>query len=515
MDVFGNLGSGFAAFADPTYVILALVGVVLGTVVGVLPGIGPIGAMSVLLGMTTRLGPTGSLILFAGIYFGSTYGGSTTSILLNVPGEASSVITALDGYEMTKRGRSGPALTVAAASSFLAGTIAIFGLMMFAPVLSGLAVELGPPEYLALCIAGLLLLAALSSGSTAKAVAMICAGLAVGTVGIDPADGDLRFTMGSDALAEGFSFIALVMGVFGIAEALSMAGSRWRPAPVKAPRLRELLPSRQEARQAAPAAVRGSVIGFLLGLVPGPAAVVSTFASYITERKLAKRPETFGKGAVEGVAGPEAANNAAAGAAFVPLLALGIPFAPTMALVLAALLLNGIVPGPTFVADQPEVFWTVIAAMYIANLMLLVLNLPLVGLFTRLLAIPPQALMPFVIGLCVVGVYAENNSMFDVVVMLVAGLLGFVLRRAGFGMAPFVLAVILQPTLETSLRQTLAYSDGNPGYILGRPVTMTILALVTLAVALSARSTLRRRKHDRTAPSQPADQPTPASPGSH
>jgi putative tricarboxylic transport membrane protein len=395
---------------------------------------------------------------------------------------------------MTRRGRAGPALTIAAVSSFLAGTIAIFGLMMFAPWLSEVAVELGPPEYLALCVAGLLLLAALSTGATAKAVVMICAGLAVGTVGIDPAGGDLRFTMGSSTLAEGFSFIALVMGVFGVAEALTMAGRRWHPEPVKAPKLRELLPSRQESREAAPAAARGSVIGFLLGLVPGPAAVLSTFASYVTERKISKNPAKFGKGAVEGVAGPEAANNAAAGAAFIPLLALGIPFAPTMALVLAALLLNGIVPGPTFIHDQPELFWTVIAAMYIANLMLLVLNLPLVGLFTRLLSIPPQALMPFVIGLCVVGVYAENNSMFDVMVMLVAGLLGFVLRRVGFSMAPFVLAVVLQPTLETSLRQTLAYSDGNPGYILGRPVTMVILGLVLLAVALSARRTLLTRR---------------------
>ncbi|GAB3440342.1 tripartite tricarboxylate transporter permease [Actinophytocola sediminis] len=494
--MFDDLGAGFAAFADPTFIVLALVGVVLGTVVGVLPGIGPIGAMSVLLGMTTQLGATGSLILFAGIYFGSTYGGSTTSILLNVPGEASSVVTALDGHEMTKRGRAGPALTIAAVSSFVAGTVAIFGLMMFAPWLSGMAVKLGPPEYLALCVAGLLLLAALSTGSTAKAIVMICAGLAVGTVGIDPASGDLRFTMGSTDLAQGFSFIAIVMGVFGVAEVLTMAGRRWRPEPVSAPKLRELLPSRQESRAAAPAAVRGSVIGFLLGLVPGPAAVLSTFASYVTERKLARHPERFGRGAVEGVAGPEAANNAAAGAAFVPLLALGIPFAPTMALVLAALLLNGIVPGPTFINDQPELFWTVIAAMYIANLMLLVLNLPLVGLFTRLLSIPPQALMPLVIGLCVVGVYAEGNSMFDVVVMLVAGLLGFLLRRIGFSMAPFVLAVVLQPTLETSLRQTLAFSDGNPGYVLGRPVSMVIFGLVVLATAVSIRQARRRSRAD-------------------
>jgi len=483
-----DLSEGFASFADPTYLLLALAGVLLGTLVGVLPGIGPIGAMSVLLGVTTQVGPTGSLILFAGVYFGSTYGGSTTSILLNIPGEATSVVTALDGNQMTKKGRSGPALTIAALSSFVAGTLSIVGLMLFAPALSSFAVRLGPPEYMALCLAGLVLLAALSQGSTARAMMMICLGLAVGTVGIDPAAGDLRFTMGSTTLAQGFSFIALVMGVFGVAEALTMAGSRRRTATVEAPALRDLLPSRKEARQATPAALRGSVIGFLLGLVPGPAAVLSTFASYVTERKISRHPEKFGHGAVEGVAGPEAANNAAAGAAFIPLMVLGIPFAPTMALVLAALLLNGIVPGPTFIDDQPELFWTVIAAMYIGNFMLLVLNLPLVGLFTRLLAVPPQAMLPLVIGLCTIGVYADSNSVFDVVVMLVAGLLGFLLRASGFSMAAFVLAVVLQPTLESSLRQTLAYSSGDPGYLLGRPITLTILAAVLVAIVTMARS---------------------------
>ena len=491
--MFDDLVGGFASFADPTFILLALAGVVLGTLVGVLPGIGPIGAMSVLLGVTTQVGPTGSLILFAGIYFGSTYGGSTTSILLNVPGEASSVVTAIDGNQMTRRGRAGAALTVAAVSSFVAGTISIVGLMLFAPALSSVAVKLGPPEYMALCLAGLILLAALSNGSTAKSVVMICAGLAIGTVGIDPASGDLRFTLGSPTLAQGFSFIALVMGVFGIAEALTMAGRRWQPEPVRAPRMRELLPTRQEAREATPAALRGSMIGFFLGLVPGPAAVLSTFASYVAEKKLSKNPEKFGKGAVEGVAGPEAANNAAAGAAFIPLMVLGIPFAPTMALVLAALLLNGIVPGPTFIEDQPDIFWTVIAAMYIGNLMLLVLNLPLVGLFTRLLAVPPRAMMPLIVGLCVIGVYADSNSMFDVMVMLVAGLLGFVLRRSGFSMAAFVLAVVLQPTLETSTRQTMAYSDGDWTYLLGRPVAMAILIVVVVTMLVGLRRSLRAR----------------------
>lgn len=491
--MLNDLGNGFASFADPTLLLLAIAGVVLGTLVGVLPGIGPIGAMSVLLGVTTQVGPTGSLILFAGIYFGSTYGGSTTSILLNIPGEASSVVTAIDGNQMTKRGRSGPALTIAAASSFVAGTLSIVGLMLFAPVLSSVAVKLGPPEYMALCLAGLLLLAALSQGSSARALVMICLGLAVGTVGIDPADGDLRFTLGSVTLAQGFSFIALVMGVFGIAEALSLAGPGGKTAKVRAPTLRELLPDRAEVRLAAPAAVRGSVIGFLLGLVPGPAAVLSTFASYVTEKKVSRHPERFGHGAVEGVAGPEAANNAAAGAAFIPLMVLGIPFAPTMALVLAALLLNGIVPGPTFIDDQPDLFWTVIAAMYIGNILLLILNLPLVGLFTRLLSVPTHAMLPLIVGLCTIGVYADGNSVFDVVVMLAAGVLAFLLRSSGFSMAAFVLAVVLQPTLESSLRQVMAYSSGNPGYLLGRPVTLVILLVVAVAVATMARTAWTQR----------------------
>ena len=492
--MLSDLGGGFASFADPTFLLLALAGVLLGTLVGVLPGIGPIGAMSVLLGVTTQLGPTGSLILFAGVYFGSTYGGSTTSILLNIPGEASSVVTAIDGNQMTKKGRSGPALAIAAVSSFVAGTLSIVGLMLFAPFLSSVAVELGPPEYMALCIAGLVLLAALSQGSTARGLVMICLGLAVGTVGMDPATGDLRFTMGSTTLAQGFSFIALVMGVFGIAEALTMVSERRGSSTIAAPGLRDLLPNRREVRDAAPAAARGSVIGFLLGLVPGPAAVLSTFASYVTEKRLSRHPEKFGRGAIEGVAGPEAANNAAAGAAFIPLMVLGIPFAPTMALVLAALLLNGIVPGPTLIDDQPELFWTVIAAMYIGNIMLLVLNLPLVGLFTRLLSVPPRVMMPLIVGLCTIGVYADSNSTFDVFVMLVAGLIGFLLRSSGFSMAAFVLAVVLQPTLESSLRQTLAYSSGDPAYLLGRPVTIVILCVVVAAIALMARSTVLARR---------------------
>lgn len=491
VETLDNLAGGFAALADPTLIAVAIGGVLLGTLVGVLPGIGPIGAMALLLGFTAELGPTASLVLFAGIYFGAVYGGSTTSILINVPGEAASVVTAIDGYEMTKKGRSGAAMAIAAFSSFAAGTVAVIGLTLFAPWFSDFAVKLGPPEYMALSLCGLLLLAALANGSTAKAVVMIWAGLLVATVGADPLTGSLRFDFGSMSLAQGFPFIALVMGVFGVAEALTLVFDKEAPTKVRAPRLRELVPSKEEARASAPAAARGGLLGFVLGMVPGPAPVLSTFASYVLEKRIAKDPSAFGKGAPQGVAGPEAANNAAVTAAFMPLMVLGIPFAPTMAMVLAALLLNGIVPGPTFINDEPEMFWTLIASMYFGNILLLALSLPMAGFFTRFLSVPPEAMVPVIISLCVVGVYAESHSMFSVFVMLVAGVLGFVLRRSAFPMSVFVLAVVLQPTLETSLRQTLSFSDGDPTYLLGRPVAIALLALAVLVVIFSIRGARR------------------------
>lgn len=493
MQTLQNLGGGFVNLADPTLLLLAVAGVVLGMMVGVLPGIGPIGALSVLLGVTTLMGPTGSLVMFAGVYFGAMYGGTTSSILLNVPGESTSVVQAIDGYQMTKKGRGGAALAISAISSFAAGTLALVGLMVFAPWFSTFAVELGPPEYMALAIAGLLLLAALSNGSTAKALTMVCAGLAIGAVGTDPISGTLRFTLGSGELAQGISFVALIMGVFGIAEALSLAIGNQSVKKVRAPKMRELIPSREELRESTMPTARGGVLGFFLGLIPGPAPVIAPFASYVMERKISKTPEKFGKGTAAGVAGPEAANNAGATATFIPLLVLGIPFAPTMALVLAALLLNGIVPGPSFISDQPDMFWTVIAAMWLGNFILLALNLPLIGLFTRLLSIPTRVLVPIIIGLCVIGVYAQNNSIFDVYVLLVAGVIGYLLRLSGFPMAALVLAVILQPTLESSLRQTLVYSSGDPAYLLSRPIALGILTCVMLAIALTVRGAFKRR----------------------
>ncbi|WP_313408415.1 tripartite tricarboxylate transporter permease [Aeromicrobium sp.] len=482
--MFSDLMSGFGALMAPEYLALAVLGVVIGSLVGVLPGIGPIGAMSILLGLTTQIGATGSLILFAGIYYGSAYGGSTTSILLNLPGESSSVVTAIDGHAMTRKGRAGAALTIAAVGSFIAGTISIIGLTVFAPLLGDVAVQLGPPEYLALTIVGLGLLVLMAPGRVGMSMLTIGLGLAIALIGIDPLSATSRFTFGVNELNGGLSFIALAMGLFGVAEVLDEMTGRQRRDQPKAPSLRELVPTREEMRRALPASLRGSVIGFFLGLVPGPAAVTSTFASYVAERKISKHPEKFGHGAVEGVAGPESANNAAAGAAFIPLLVLGIPFAPTMALVLAALLLNNVVPGPTFIQDQPELFWTVIAAMYLANLMLLVLNLPLVGLFTRLLSVPAGILSPLVLGLCFVGVYAESNSMFDVATMVFAGFAGLALKRRGISPAPLILAFVLAPTLESSSRQTLSLMGGDPGYLLGRPVVVTLVAVLILVVVV-------------------------------
>lgn len=486
-----ELLGGFGALFTPEFLALAVLGVIIGSLVGVLPGIGPIGAMSILLGLTTQIGATGSLILFAGIYYGSAYGGSTTSILLNLPGESSSVVTALDGHAMTRRGRAGAALTIAAVGSFIAGTLSIVGLTFVAPLLGDLAVQLGPSEYLALTIAGLGLLVLMTPGRVGTSLLMICIGLALAFIGTDPLSATSRFSFGVGELNGGLSFIALAMGLFGVGEVLDEMTGRQRHDRPRAPRLRELVPTRDEMRRALPASLRGSVLGFLLGLVPGPAAVTSTFASYVVERKISKHPEEFGKGAVEGVAGPESANNAAAGAAFIPLLVLGIPFAPTMALVLAALLLNNVVPGPTFIQDQPELFWTVIASMYVANTMLLVLNLPLVGLFTRLLSMPGGVLAPLVLGLCFVGVYAENNSLFDVGTMFAAGFAGLALKRRGISAAPLVLAFVLAPTLESSARQTLSLMGGDLGYLAGRPVVVTLVAVVVfLAVA---RTMLARR----------------------
>lgn len=484
---------GLTSALEPELLLLALGGAVLGTLVGILPGLGPIGAMSILLGLTTEVGATGALVLFAGIYYGSMYGGSITSILLNLPGEASTVITAIEGHEMAKRGRAGAALAVAAVGSFVAGTVSIIGLMLLAPTLSKLAVKMGPAEYVVLILAGLLLLVFVSPGSVMRSFTMVALGLAIATVGLDVVTAVPRFTFGVSEFSQGIGLIPLLVGMFGIAEILHVTTQRWSADRLETPRYRDMFPTPDERSRSYWPIARGSVTGFIAGLIPGPAPVLATFASYATEKKLSRRKDQFGKGAIEGVAGPEAANNASAAAAFVPLLALGIPFAPTMAVVLSALLLNGVVPGPTFIADNQVMFWTVIGSMYVGNLMLLVLNLPLVGIFARLLTVPTNVLMPLVLVFTLVGVYAAENNIFDVWVALAAGVVGFVLKRGGFNMAPLVLAMVLGVTLENSLRQTLILSDGSLLPFVTRPFSLAILIIIVAVIAWRIVAILRRR----------------------
>ncbi len=479
MDLAGHIVQGFAAALSPENLLYCFLGVLVGTLVGVLPGVGPIAGMSLLIPATFGMNPTTAMIMLAGIYYGAMYGGSTTSILINVPGEAASVVTALDGYQMARAGRAGPALTIAAVGSFVAGTFSIVMLMILAPLLAQWALRVGPPEYCALMILGFVLLAYLSQGSTVKALMSAALGVILGTIGIEPMSGYRRFTFGVPQLWEGLGFVPVVMGLFGLAEVLVSVERSLAPEVIRT-RLRNLLPSRPEWRDSIGAILRGSVLGFGVGVLPGPATVLASFSSYTVEKRLSRHPERFGRGAIEGVAGPEAANNAATGGALVPLLALGIPFAPAPAIMMGALMIHGLRPGPLLIEQRPDFFWAVIASMYLGNVMLLVLNLPLVGLFASLLRVPGRYLQPLIVLFCVVGVYSINHAMADVWTMIVFGLLGYLLRRAGFEAAPLVLALVLGPMLETSLRQSLIMSRGDLTIFLVRPVSAALLAVTLL-----------------------------------
>ena len=488
---------GFSVALTPLNLGVALVGAFLGTLVGVLPGIGPIGAMALLLGLTYGLPPVSALIMFAGIYYGSMYGGSTTSILLNIPGEPSSVVTTLDGFQMAKRGRGGAALFIAAVGSFIAGTIGLVFLTFLAKPLAQLALKFGPPEYFAIAVFGLLVLSQLSGQGLLKSMVMVGAGLLLGTVGLDVVTGQPRIDFGLVALQKGIDFVPVAMGLFGIAEVLEAVerGLKEEREVIKV-RLRELLPIREEAGRSLWPSLRGSILGFFVGLIPGPAAVISTFLSYTLERKISARKEEFGRGAPEGVSGPESANNSAAVGAFVPLLSLGIPFAPPTALLLSAMLIHGVTPGPLLLKDRPDIFWGVIASMYVGNFMLLVLNLPLVGLFIRVLRAPMKLLMPVILLLCLIGAFAINNTAADIWIMVVFGICGYALRKLDFPVAPLVLALVLGPMLEDSLRQSLMMSIGDFSIFWTRPITRGMLLVTAAVVAIPPIVQLIRRKRD-------------------
>src|SRR5687767_11067727 len=454
-------------------------GVFVGTLIGVLPGIGPVATMSLLLPVTFAMSPTAAIIMMAGIYYGAMYGGSTTSILVNIPGEAASVVTCLDGYRMARQGRAGAALGIAAFGSFIAGTASVIGIMLLAPPLARIALSFGPPEIFALLLIGFTMVTWLASGSKLKAVAMALLGLFLGTVGLDPINATPRFTFGTLTLSDGLGLVPIIMGIFGVAEVLINIEAGIRQ-DVFRPAIRGLLPSRQDWRDSAAPIARGSALGFFLGILPGIGAIIPTFISYALERRVSRHPERFGTGVIEGVAGPEAANNAATGGSMIPLLTLGIAPNVVMAVLLGAFLIQGLSPGPLLIREHPDVFWGVIASMYVGNVMLLVLNLPLIGLWVQLLRVPYAILFPLVLLFSLIGVYAVAGNIWDLVIMLVFGALGYAMRKLAYEPAPLILAFVLGKLAEESIRQSLLMSRGTFVILVERPLAGALLAVAVL-----------------------------------
>ncbi len=493
MGTLDSLVLGFSVALQPAVLGYAFLGCLVGTIVGVLPGIGPLTGISILLPATFGLDATKAVVMLAGIYYGSQYGGSTTAILIRIPGEASSVMTCIDGYAMAQKGRAGAALCIAAVGSWIAGTLGVVALTLIAPPLATFALRFGPPEYTALLVLGLVFLAYMSSTSLPRTLLMASFGLMLGTIGIDNMTGHFRYAFDIPELGDGIGIVPVAVGLFGLGEILATP-SAGVVGKVIAPKLRELLPTRREWREAAMPIARGSVLGFLVGLTPGSAHIISSFLSYAVERRVSKHPEEFGKGAVAGVAGPESANNAASTGAFVPMLALGVPTGPITAVLIAALMIHGVPPGPSLVTDRPEIFWGFVASMYVGNVMLLLLNLPLVGLFVNVLRIPYVYLYPLVIMFCVIGVYAVSNSIVDVWIMLIMGVVGYGLRKFGLDPAPLVLGLVIAPLLEMSLRQSLIMSNGNWMIFFQRPIALVLVGVSGLLLLLAAWAVLRKRK---------------------
>jgi len=475
-ETFQNLMLGFSVALQPSILVYAFLGCLIGTLVGMMPGLGPLAGISLLLPATFGLNPIIAVVLLSGVYYGAMYGGSTTSILMRIPGEAASVMTCLDGYAMTQNGRAGPALAIAAIGSFIAGTLGVVGLMLMAPTLAAFALRFGPPEYTALLLMGLFILAYMSGGSMLKTLAMAAFGLMLGMIGIDIMSGYTRFSWGVVELGDGVGIVPVAVGLFGVSEILFSASQAAAPQ-VQRPKLRDLVPTREDFRLSAGPIARGSLLGFLIGIIPGSAHIISSFVSYGIERRISRHPERFGKGAIEGVAGPESANNAAASGAFVPMMALGIPTSPVTAVMIAAIMVHGILPGPMLISQQPELFWGFVASMYVGNVVLLILNLPMVGLFVNLLRIPYGYLYPCILCFCILGTYSVSSSVVDVWILLAMGGVGYVLRKFGYDLAPVALGLVLAPMLELSLRQSLAMSAGDYRIFLERPIATTMLAL--------------------------------------
>ena len=486
MEIFSALMHGFEVSMTPANLLFCLVGVALGTAVGVLPGLGPTATISLLLPITFHLEPVSSIIMLSGIYYGAMYGGSITSILVKIPGEASTIVTCMDGYEMARRGRAGPALGMSALSSFIAGIFATIGIATFGPMLADIAITFGPAEYTALVTLGLVLVTFVSETSMPRSLLMVGIGLALSTVGLDPITGEDRFTFGISYLRDGFDIALMAIGLFGIAEVLSLAASREQKSSLLSRRtpFHELLPNRDDWKRSAAPIGRGTVVGFFLGLLPGGGALISSFASYALEKRLARPDTRFGEGAIEGVAGPEAANNAAAQASFIPLLSLGIPSNVVMGVILGALMIQGIAPGPMLMMEQPSLFWGVIASMFIGNLFLVVLNIPLLPVFVALLRVPERILLPLILLFCVVGAYSLKNSAVDVTTMIIFGIVGFALRRGGLDAAPLMLAFVLGELFERSFRQALLIGGGSPSIFIEKPISLALLSVAAILLCM-------------------------------
>jgi putative tricarboxylic transport membrane protein len=494
MDFYSNLAIGLGVAFTPSNLAYCFIGCLLGTLVGVLPGIGPVATIAMLLPITLSLDPTTSLIMLAGIYYGAQYGGSTTAILINLPGEASSVITAIDGHQLARQGKAGLALSTAALGSFFAGSVATLVIAIFGPMLAFLAIQFGAAEYFCLMFFGLILLVTMVHGSVIKSLSMILLGLVAGTIGVDATSGAPRLTFGIIELTDGLNIVAVAMGIFGLGEIIHNLSTGGTAQSVIGTKISNLWPTRRDFRRIALPVLRGTGIGAILGILPGGGGLLASFSSYALEKKVARDKSLFGQGAIEGVAGPESANNAAAQTSFIPLLTLGLPSNVIMAMMAGAMIIQGVQPGPQIISRQPELFWGLIASMWIGNLMLVVLNLPLVRIWVYLLSIPYSYLFPAIIVFCGIGVFTLSNSTFDLYVMVAFGLIGYIFRRLDCEATPFLLGMVLGPMTEEYLRRAMLIARGDPLVILQRPISVTLLIMAAIVLAGTVLPSIRKTR---------------------
>jgi TctA family transporter len=497
MDLFDNLIFGFSVALTLQNILYCLIGVLVGTLIGVLPGIGPLGTIAMLVPITYSVSPVGAMIMLAGIYYGAQYGGSTTAILVNLPGETSAVVTCIDGYQMARQGRAGPALAIAALGSFFAGTVGTLLIALFGPPLAELALKFGSPEYFSLMLMGLVAAAVLAQGDMAKSLAMVVMGLLLGIVGTDVNTGVQRYSFGIFELSDGIGFIVVAVGVFALSEIISNLGNK-QERRVFDSKVRNLWPTKDDFKRSFGPILRGTALGSFFGVLPGTGPAIASFSSYMVEKKVSKDPSRFGRGAIEGVAGPESANNADAQCKFIPMLTLGLPASGVMALMLGALTIQGIQPGPQVMTQKPDLFWGLIASMWIGNLMLVVLNLPLIGLWVSLLKVPYRLLFPAIMAFSAIGVFSVNNSPFEIYMTALFGVLGFIFLQLGFPAAPMLLGFVLGPMMEENLRRAMLMSGGDPSVFIKRPISLAFMIATVLIVVVIMAPVVRRRRAEIT-----------------